>query len=129
MVSPVESAPGGNDRARPALDLGSPANVERAATAIATGAAACVPFANVYAVVTAPTDKASRRATRAKGRQPGQVGSVTTTAEHAAAHFDWAPLPDLAVPHGRTGALRWPPLHRLLRGTQRRTDDRGRGRP
>jgi hypothetical protein len=81
------------DWTRSALNIGDPSHVELAARAIALGAIACFPLANIYVFAARPTEAILRYVNLTKGRPALQTGTFTTTPEHINEHFDWSHLP------------------------------------
>jgi hypothetical protein len=75
------------------LRLTNPADAQRAAQALADGAAVGHGFANFYVITTRPDAETVRRVNLMKGRPPGQVGSITTSPSRIPAVWDWSALP------------------------------------
>ena len=78
------------DWTRSALNINDPAHVEFAARAVALGAIACFPLANVYVFAARPTEAILRYVNLTKGRPALQTGTFTTTPEHVNEQFDWS---------------------------------------
>jgi tRNA A37 threonylcarbamoyladenosine synthetase subunit TsaC/SUA5/YrdC len=80
----------------PILDIADLAHRRTAAEATANGAALFYAFGNFCALAARPDLETMRRMNRLKGRPLDQVGSVTTTPEHATSVFVWHALPGLS---------------------------------
>jgi hypothetical protein len=85
--------------------LSNPADVERAADAVAAGAMVAHGFANFYVIVSRPDAATVRVINIRKGRPPDQVGSVTTTPLRAPLLFDWFRLPAGLTKHTVLGLM------------------------
>jgi hypothetical protein len=86
------------------LVLSRPADLERAARAIADGAIVGHAFGNFYVITTRPDADVVRGVNLMKGRPANQVGSVTTTRELTPHLFDWSRLP-AGLPRETVSAL------------------------
>jgi tRNA A37 threonylcarbamoyladenosine synthetase subunit TsaC/SUA5/YrdC len=72
--------------------IDDPADVSRAAAALASGAVAGTAFGNFYVIVSCPDAATVRRVNLAKGRPADQVGSITTAFGRIPGCYDWAAL-------------------------------------
>lgn len=75
------------------LVLTDPADVQRAADALARGGVVGHGFANVYAITTRPDADIVQRVNRMQDRPADQVGSITVPPERIPDLYDWTQLP------------------------------------
>jgi hypothetical protein len=72
--------------------IDDPADVARAAAALASGAVVGTAFGNFYVIVSGPSAATVQRVNLAKGRPADQVGSITTAFDRIPDCYDWTAL-------------------------------------
>jgi hypothetical protein len=84
--------------------IDDPADISRAAAALASGAVVGTAFGNFYVIVSRPDAATVRRVNLTKGRPADQVGSITTAFDRIPGCYDWTAL-DARLDQGRLRAL------------------------